>query len=112
MKMTERYAHILGTKGVSLGGLGLRDMALRRCDALVAIRALKDSSVPILGGDVYLERAGGVELGYANWYVDRLDGETLQEFAVRSCCKAEEYVGGFPGLADAQPLFVLVISSK
>lgn len=112
MTMIEYYAQLLATKGVSLGKLGLREVALRREDALGAIRALRESSVPILGGDVYFEQQGNVEPAYANWYVDRQDAESRKDFADRSCSKAESYVAGFPTATDKQPLFVLVPSSE
>jgi hypothetical protein len=108
MTMMENYSQLLATKGVSLDNLGLREVALRREDALSAIRALRESSVPILGGDVYFAHQGNVEPAYANWYVDRQDAESRKDFADRSCSKAESYVAGFPKETDKQPLFVLV----
>lgn len=110
MTSIEQYEHILSTKGVSLQGLRLRDLGLRTDDALSAISALKESLVPILGGDVYLEQLGSVRPGYANWYVDRRDQETRHEFVVRSCLEAEDYIAKFPRRAGEQPLFVLVPS--
>ena len=112
MTSIERYQHILATKGISLQRLGLSDTALRKDDALDAIRVLSGLSVPILGGDVYLERRGSIEPGYANWHADRHDGETEKEFALRSCLKAEDYVGKFPERSGEHPLFVLVTSSE
>lgn len=112
MTMSENYAQLLTTRGVSLDGLGLSAIALRRDDALGAIRALRESSVPILGGDVYFEHQGNVESAYANWYVDKQDAELRKDFAERSCSKAESYVANFPKRTDKQPLFVLVPSSE
>ena len=110
--MTKDYAQLLATKGVSLGQLGLEEVALRREDALRAIRVLQESSVPILGGDVYFEQQGGVESAYASWYVDKQDNESRKTFADRSCLKAKNYVVEFPKSLDKQPLFVLVPSSE
>jgi hypothetical protein len=112
MSAVERYEEILAAKGVSLDRLGLQELALRRSDALDAIQVLRDLSIPVLGGDVYLERAGGVELGYANWHVERQSREEAGQFAERSCIKAESYVMAFPRRAEETPLFVLVISSE
>src|SRR5512139_3407983 len=108
--MIERYEALLATKGVSLDGLGLRETALRRDDALEAIQALEGSSVSILGGDVSVQRQGSVQSAYANWYVDRRDEELLTEFAARSWLKAAEYIAGYPRRENEQPLFVLVLS--
>ncbi len=107
----ETYEQILASKGVSLGKLGLQDVALRRADALRVIQLLRDSLVPILGGDVYLERTGGIDVGYANWHVDRQNGEDPDEFVTRSCIRAERYVAEFPQRVDEKPLFVLVVAS-
>lgn len=112
MIMTEDYSQFLATKGVSLGQLGLEEVALRREDALRAIRVLKELSLPILGGDVYFEQQGSVHPAYANWYVDRKDNESRKAFADRSCVKAENYVADYPKAMDKQPLFVLVLASE
>jgi hypothetical protein len=108
MTKLEQYEHILATKGISLAALGLREVALPTGDALDGVRVLKELSVPILGGDVYFEELEKVKPGYANWHVDRRDGETRQEFALRSCLKAEDYIAKFPRQIGGQPLFVLV----
>jgi hypothetical protein len=110
--MTDRYAQLLAEKGVALDKLGLREVALRREDALSAIQALKESSVPILGGDMYFDHQGGVEPAYANWYVDRQGAESRKEFAERSCLKAKDYVASFPDRTDKHSLFVLVPSAE
>lgn len=112
MTMTDVYALILATKGVSLDKFGLRERALRRTDALEAIQALRESSIPILGGDVYFEHQENIEPAYANWYVDKQDAELRKDFVERSCSKAETYVANFPKRTDKQPLFVLVPPSE
>jgi hypothetical protein len=109
MNALDKYQRILASKGVALNGLGLSEIALRRSDAMGAIEALRESSVPILGGDVYSEKAGTIEPAYANWHVDRDAGERETEFAIRSCVKAESYVEKYPRRAGEEPLFVLVV---
>ena len=108
---SDAYERILTTKGISLQALGLGDVALGRAETLSAIQVLKVQSVAILGGDVYVERNGKIEVGYANWHVDRDAGENSAEFAARSCLRAEQYVENFPHRAGEIPLFVLVVSS-
>ena len=102
------YEKILADKGISLTTLGLEEVALRREDALAAIREFRELSVPILGGDVYFEQQGTIEPAYANWYVDQQKDESRKNFADRSCEKAERYVAEFPEKGAKLPLFVLV----
>ena len=109
MKLLENYKRILAARGVGLDGLGLREVALRRSDAIDAIDALRAGSVPILGGDVYSEREGTIEPAYANWHVDQDSGEGETDFAERSCLKAESYVEMYPRTSGEEPLFVLVV---
>lgn len=44
-------------KGISLQELGLGEVGLLRGDAPHAVELLRESSVPILGGDVYFIRS-------------------------------------------------------
>lgn len=106
--MTDPFKELLVQKGVPLNELGIHEVALRLDDALRAIRWLRESSVPVLGGDVYFDHQGNIEPAYANWYVDRKGEESRKDFADRSCLQAESYIAGFPKGTDRQPLFVLV----
>lgn len=63
---------------------GVREPGLRREDALRAVNSLRESAVPILGGDVYFQQDGSVQPAYANWSVDRQEAESRTDFAERS----------------------------
>jgi len=110
MSQTENYALLLDEKGVSLHALGLEDISLCRTDALRAIELIRSSSRAILGGDVYFQRAGGIEIAYANWHTDREIGENSTDYVVRSCHESKNYIESFPHLEAAVPLFVFVVS--
>ena len=101
---------MLISKGVSLEGLGIREVGLTRGDALKAIDLLEKDSIPILGGDVYLRRGSKIEPAYANWYSDPVPGEEHTEFFGRSWKRAREYIRDFPEQRSADPLFVLVVT--
>jgi hypothetical protein len=109
MIASEDYQHLLDTKGIPLRELGIRDIALELDDALRAIDFLRKSSVPILGGDVYLLRGNNVELAYSNWHSDPKPGEDHARYLDRSWTTTEEYIKGFPHTLDAKPLFSLVV---
>jgi hypothetical protein len=106
------YRRVISEKGVALTHLGLQEVALHRTDALTAIQTLAHMSVPILGGDVYFDNFGKIELAYANWYVDRQPEESHMAFVERSCKKAKEYISSFPDRPDRRALFVLVTASE
>lgn len=108
MKPIDTYSQLLESRGVPLRELGLREVALGRADVLAAIELLRMGAIPILGGDVYWQHQNGIELAYANWHSDPQEGEVREQFAIRSCREAHQYVSGFPA-SDAVPLFSLVI---
>jgi Immunity protein 40 len=97
-------------KGISLQDLGLTEVALHRADALLAAEALRASSVPILGGDVYFVRKGKVEQGFANWHSDRHPDERLPEFVERSYRETRKYLEAFPDRPEMAPVFVFVVA--
>jgi len=107
MNTLQQFQILLTDKGVLLDPLGLRDIALERSDALVAVSLLQNASCAILGGDVYFKRDSKIEIAYANWHSDPKVGENHEEFVQRSCLETENYIKRFP-ISDALPLFVLV----
>jgi hypothetical protein len=107
--ISKDYQQMLSTKGVSLDGLGIREVGLTREDALHAVGFLESGSVPILGGDVYFRRGSRLEAAYANWYSDPVPGEDRSEFLGRSWKRAREYIKDFPERQGVDPLFVLVV---
>src|SRR5258705_5504804 len=107
MSHTSTFEQLLAAKGISLQGLGLREVGLLRADALHAVEELRASSVPILGGDVYFIRGESVEQAFANWHSDRHPGEGQAEFAERSCGETTKYIEAFPHRPEVAPVFVL-----
>jgi hypothetical protein len=96
MKPVDRYQQLLRTRGVSLQAFGLRDIALEREDAISALEFLREDSVPVVGGDVYCQRDGRIELAYANWHCDPNAGEPPGDYLSRSVVAAEHYIKRFP----------------
>jgi hypothetical protein len=96
-------------KGVSLRSLGIRDIALERDDALRAVEFLRNASVPILGGDVYIKRGEKIELTYADWHSDPKPGENADDYLARSWATMESYIKAYPQPSNAATLFALVI---
>jgi hypothetical protein len=113
MNPETEYRQLVESKGISLQsryGIGMRDIALSREDAMLAVNLLQRASIPILGGDVYFKKTTGIESAYANWHSDPTDGEDRANFVTRSCREALNYIAGFPS-AEAVPIFVLVIDA-
>lgn len=106
MKPNPEYQRLIQARGVSLQRFGLSDIALRRDDAIVAVDLLQAASIAILGGDVFFNKATGVELAYANWHSDQADNESHGSFVNRSCSEAKLYIESFPA-TEAEPIFVL-----
>ena|SRR6266478_3141219 len=109
MKTSNRYIELLNTNGVSLQTLGIRDIGLERSEALLAIEFLKEDSIPILGGDVYLRNGAAIEPSYANWHCDPKPGESKEDYFTRSWLTAEDYIRKYPEPVNGKPLFGIVI---
>ena len=97
------YLNFIKEKGRSLSEInpGGDEIALAVDDALQAIELLKGSQMTILGGDILSEDNGeliyayqlwGEEYHCLNWYCDREDNESKDEYAKRSYILAKEGV--------------------
>ena len=91
--------------GRSLDGAGVRNWALAREDALLALKQLQQIGVAVLGGDVYAVSGNAVVLSYDNWHCDQGAGESAADFLNRSIDSARNYISSY-GSADA--LFAMV----
>lgn len=89
------YLNHIKSKGHSLASInpGSDELALNVEDALQAIELLKVASTPILGGDIltcnsegliYAYQSWGSEYHYLNWYCDKSEDETKEEYQERS----------------------------
>jgi len=110
MKDIIKYEHLLNSKGLPLVELlGIHEVALMREDALAAVELLRNASIPILGGDLYLKRGTSVESASTNWSTTCMPGESEEHYLIRSWENTEKFIKELPQLNGATPLFVLVI---
>lgn len=91
-----KYFDLLKSKGKSLAELnpGSNEKALLAQDAFAAIELLRESETPIFGGDIlssdlsgkliYAYQFWGPEYQYLNWYCDKAEDETNQQYSIRS----------------------------
>lgn len=93
--------------GRSLDGAEVRNWALAREDALLALEQLREIGVVVLGGDVYVVSGDAVVPSYDNWHCDQGDGESAADFLNRSIDSARNYISSY-GSADA--MFAMVPS--
>jgi hypothetical protein len=90
--------------------IGGAEVALVFEDTLTAIKLARDAGIQILGGDVYVRRAGRLVLAYANWHTDKQQGESEEDYARRTWEESEAYLQRYPKSAE-EPLFVLVVAT-
>ena len=110
MLIPERYVEILKREGRPLQEIGVNEIALQQFAALEAIDALRESQAAILGGDVLrLINRRPVYSG-DNWYCERQESETLQDFLKRSWDVADQYIRAYPDAEDGTVLYTLVVS--
>jgi hypothetical protein len=80
----------------SLSGLGIPDLAWSLDDISDVLRALKDTGLAILGGDVYAQEAGRVRPTFDSWHCDRDRAESYGEYVRRCWQSAWEYTLTYP----------------
>ena len=104
MKTILDYLNFLREKGISLSErtFGNDEFALNISDALRALDILYESQIVILGGDILSEKGNGEfiyayqllgdgqEYHYLNWYCDKQEDESQEEYAKRSYIVAKE----------------------
>jgi hypothetical protein len=105
------YSRMLAERGVSLEPLGIGEVALRRADALGALKIIRAGRRPILGGDVYWLWDGKIELAHANWHTPRDPSSSASAQVEKSCADALAYIARFPEREGSEPLFSLSLPS-
>jgi hypothetical protein len=81
--------------GTPLEGVGVRNWALTKADALRALENLLEMEVGIAGGDVYKLVNGKLELTYNNWFCDRNAREISEHYVARSVAHARNYIANY-----------------
>ena len=103
MNIISHYIDFIRLKGRSLAEInsGSDEVALKVDDALQAIELLKDSQLPILGGDilsvnsdtlVYAYQLWGSEYHCLNWYSEKMEKEDQVTYCNRSYIVAKNSI--------------------
>ncbi len=100
----------LWSKAESLSVIGVEEMAWHPEDAVRVLELLRPTEIAVLGGDVYVKRAGRFEPGYENWYAKRDPQEMPSAFAARSQSIAREYLAKLMETGDRERWVTLVLS--
>jgi hypothetical protein len=93
--------------GRSLKDIGIRNWALNKECALVALDQLAVAGIAVLGGDVYLEHDKTLQSNYDNWYCQRENGESNAAFVKRSIMYSRAYVSNY-NMPSLPVLFAIV----
>lgn len=123
MNKIKEYFSFTKQKGKSVSEInpGSSEVALNVKDALFAIELVKNADTPILGGDVLSEYQGkliyayeywGNQYIYLNWYCDKINNESQNEYCNRSYNIAKEAITAAKEVAnklEKECFIVLVI---
>ena len=93
--------------GRSLPDIGIRNWALSRGEALVALAKLVEIEIAVLGGDVYSIIDGSLETNYDNWYCNRDELESDSAYLKRSVAVAKDYITNYKA-PEGSVLFAIV----
>ncbi len=100
----------LWSKAESLSGLGVEEFAWHPEDAAQVLELLRAKEIAVLGGDVYIKRAGRFEPIHENWYAERDPQELPVAFAMRSQSIAREYLVNLMKFGAGERWVTLVLS--
>lgn len=117
------YLDFLKMKGKPLSAInpGSEEIALNSADAIEAIGLLKNCNLPILGGDVltidsdklvYVDQHWGEKYNYLNWYCEKMNSESTEEYSARSYEVAKKAISEVDKVAKNfgdKSLIVLVV---
>jgi hypothetical protein len=110
MSILDRIPQQLRRHARSLDQLGIDDVAWTKEDARRVLDSIRGSNIAVLGGDVFKEHSDGLEPAYDNWHCDRVQGESLTDYATRSLEHAWSYVERYPPEPTHNEYFRLVLS--
>ena len=96
--------------GEFLGDVGVRNWALNKHEALMAVTELGSEGIAVLGGDVYKRDKTVFAATGDGWHCDRDAAEDSETFVDRSIEAARKYIERYPGSDDIY--FVLVPGSE
>lgn len=94
--------------GLPLMEFHITNWALNREEAKSAVEKFHKLKIPILGGNVLEIVKGRPKYNYDNWHSDPEQGETKNEFLIRSIEKSRMYLHLYKILEKGNPLFTLV----
>jgi len=124
MKPLSIYFSFIKEKGQPLSEInpGSDEIALTVNDALCALDLLNGSNIAILGGDIltkdvndklaYAIHSWGYDYCYLNWYCDKIDSESQEDYIKRSYIVAKESIKTASDIAkrlDKKCYIVIVI---
>lgn len=97
--------------GSSLENSGVRNWAIGRQAALMALDRLAEIGVAVLGGDVYVSTDQGLESNYDNWYCNKNSGESESDFVTRSVKESINFIANYK-MKNPEVFFSIVPSIK
>jgi hypothetical protein len=100
------------SKYFSLEEIGIDNCAFPYEQAIMLVDMLRQSCVPILGGDVYLKIGSTIEITYDNWYCDKSVNESDGDFLKRSCDEAKCFISSYTEQKNAETLFSFVLTTS
>lgn len=93
----------------SLEVIGLHEVAWPKAVAIDILASLEGTDAFCLGGDVYRLEGNRPLPAYDNWFSERHQAETLENYTRRSREEALKYIRAYPDPEDGSVLYVLVL---
>jgi hypothetical protein len=94
--------------GHQLTEIGLRNWALSKPQAIIAIQKFSKYRIPVLGGDVCEMLEGIIKPNCDSWHCDQYPDEKKDDYINRSISTARDYIESYPSQQSDKIFFVLV----
>ncbi len=109
--LPSEYKEIIRENGHSLKSMGYNGFGLVRSFALKAIKTLENTNISIVGGDVLILINNKISFTstYDNWYCEKKDKETLNEYIERSKNITYNYIINYKEPENGKILYCLIL---
>jgi len=101
----KQYENMLFELGAPIEGAD--DRALQGGHALCAVRMLREACMPVLVGDVYRRRSGGIEMSCEKCFADPRPCEARRSYIHRTFEVTEQNINAYLHSRDGEELFVI-----
>jgi hypothetical protein len=94
--------------GISLESIGVNNWGFSKNQAIQILDVLDKLNIPVFGGDVFELEKENIRCNYDNWFCERLNNESDENYKSRCISEAKKYIMNYRSKSSGKILFTLV----